>query len=98
MPPLFWARLYRDYNYLFSNDQPGKITVVMLCLENNVLLQTDGSVICKRASLTAPEQLPFLCIPVPLFAAHFTLGELGRMLLRQRSLPLPQKKLAEGQK
>ena len=78
MRPLFWARLlHRDYNYLSSNDQPGKITVFMLCLENNVLLQIDGSFACKRASLTALGQLPFFCIPAPLFAADFTLGKLG---------------------
>lgn len=49
----------------------------MLCLENNVLLQIDGSFACKRASLTALEQLPLFRIPVPFFAAHFTLGKLG---------------------
>lgn len=49
----------------------------MLCLENNILLQVEGSFACKRASLTALEQLPFFCIPLPLFAAHFTLGKLG---------------------
>lgn len=96
MQPLFCARLsHRGYNYLSSNDQPGKITGFMLCLENNVLLQIDGSFACKRASLTALEQLPLFRIPVPFFAAHFTLGKLGWMLRRQRSLPLPQKRLGE---
>lgn len=72
------ARLWhRDYNYLSSNDQPGKITVFMLCLENNVLLQIDSSFVCKRASLTVLKQLPLFCIPVPLFAAHFPLGKPG---------------------
>lgn len=76
MQPLFWARLsHRDYNYLSSNDQPGKITVFMLCLENNVLLQIDGSFVRKRASLTVLKQLPLFCIPVPFFAAHFSLLE-----------------------
>lgn len=92
MQPVFRARLsHGDYNYLPSNDQPSKITVFMLCLENNVLLQIGGSFACKRASLTVLEQMPFFSILIPLFIAHFTLGKLGWMLRRQCSLPMSLK-------